>query len=162
MSGLTIFTLAHVAISLVGIGTGLVVMTGFLHSQRMNWWTGVFLVTTMATSLTGFLFPVDHLLPSHIVGAISVVVLVVAVVARYRKGLAGAARPVYVIAASVALYLNVFVLVVQSFLKVAALHDLAPTGSEPPFVVAQGIVLVLFVVLAVQGVKRFRPGPVHG
>jgi hypothetical protein len=162
MSGLALLTLIHVVISLLGIGTGLVVMAGLLRSARMDRWTAVFLASTLATSVTGFFFPVEHVLPSHIVGAISIVVLGVALIARYARNLVGGARAAYVIAASVALYLNVFVLVVQSFLKVSALHALAPTGSEPPFAVAQGIVLIIFIVLTVQAVRRFRPAPGRG
>src|SRR5881409_3808862 len=107
------FTLVHVLLSLVGIGSGFVVMAGLLTRKRLNGWTAVFLVTTVATSVTGFGFPVDHLLPSHVVGVVSLVVLTVAILARYGRRLRGAWRPIYVICAAVALYLNVFVGVVQ-------------------------------------------------
>jgi hypothetical protein len=116
----------------------------------------VFLATTAATSLTGYGFPFDHLLPSHIVGAISLVVLALAIYARYGRHLSGGWRTVYVIGATTALYLNVFVLVVQSFMKVPVLHDLAPTQSEPPFAVAQLAVLILFIVLGTLAVRGSR------
>ena len=150
-------TWIHVIISLIGIATGFVVVNGMLRSDPMDRWTVVFLVTTAATSITGFFFPVEHLLPSHIVGALSLLVLAVAIPARYIKHLAGAWRWLYVVGATIALYFNMFVLVVQAFLKVPALKALAPTQSEPPFAAAQGVVLVAFLVLGVMTVKRFRP-----
>src|SRR5437879_12160188 len=118
-------TLVHVLLSLIGIGAGLVVMVGLLTGRSLNGWTGLFLFTTVATSVTGFGFPFDHLLPSHKVGIISLVVLAVAILARYALHLTGAWRRIYVISAVAALYLNVFVAVVQAFLKVPALHALA-------------------------------------
>jgi hypothetical protein len=150
------FTAVHVAISLAGIASGLVVLYGMLTANAMSRWTAIFLATTVATSATGFGFPFEQLLPSHIVGAISLVVLAAAAVARYVKHLSGAWRLVYVITATLALYLNVFVLVVQLFRRVPALHDLAPTQSEPPFALAQLVVLVLFVALGVAAAKKFR------
>jgi hypothetical protein len=161
MTTLAIFTLVHVLISLVGIGSGLVVMFGLLGGKRLDGWTTIFLWTTVLTSVTGFGFPFHELLPSHIVGAISLVVLAVTIVARYRFRLAGAWRLVYVIGAMVALYLNVFVLVVQLFLKVPALKALAPTQAEPPFALAQGVVLLLFVVLTIAAAIKFRPAPIR-
>jgi hypothetical protein len=151
------FTLVHVVISLVGIGSGLIVMYGLLTAKRLNGWTALFLLTTVLTSVTGFGFPFDHLLPSHKVGIISLVVLAIAILARYPLRLAGAWRGVYIVTASIALYLNVFVLVVQSFEKVAALRALAPKQNEPPFLVAQVAVLVIFVVLTIMAAKKFRP-----
>ena len=153
------YTLVHVVISLVGIGSGFVVLYGLLTGKRLDRWTAVFLATTVVTSVTGFGFPVQKLLPSHVVGAISLVLLAIAIPARYSFHLAHAWRRVYVIGAVTALYLNVFVLIGQSFLKVPALKALAPTQSEPPFHVAQLIVLVLFIVLGVLAVKRFRDQP---
>src|SRR5262245_22575150 len=125
------YTLVHVVISLIGIATGFVVLAGLLKNQRLDGWTAVFLVTTAATGLTGFGFPFVRLLPSHIVGAISLVVLAIAIVARYRHRMARGWRATYVVTAVMALYFNVFVLVVQSFQKVPALAALAPTQSEP-------------------------------
>ncbi|HEV7491320.1 MAG TPA: hypothetical protein VGO25_10970 [Rhodanobacteraceae bacterium] len=151
------FTFFHVAISLIAIVAGLIVLYGLLSANRMAATTFVFLVTTIATSATGFFFHRDHLLPSHIVGVISLIVLAVTTYALYGARLRGFWRPVYVVGAVISLYLNVFVLVVQSFLKIPALHALAPNGSEPPFALAQGIVLVLFIVLGVLAVKRFHP-----
>jgi hypothetical protein len=153
---LATYTLVHVVISLVGIASGLVVLLGLLAGKRLNLSTALFLITTVATSVTGYGFPFTHLLPSHIVGAISLVVLAVAIYARYARHLAGGWRATYVICAAAALYFNVFVLVVQSFLKVPALHSLAPTQSEPPFAVAQLVVLLLFVVLGTLAVRRSK------
>jgi hypothetical protein len=153
------YTLIHVLISLVGIGSGLVVVFGLLSGKRLDRWTALFLVTTVATSVTGFGFPFDHLLPSHKVGIISLIVLAVAILARYVFHLAGAWRWIYVLGAVIALYLNVFVLIVQSFEKVPALKAMAPTQSEPPFLIAQLVVLALFIVLAIFAVKRFRVAP---
>ena len=156
---LSTFTLVHVLISLVGIVSGLLVVYGLIQGKRFDGGTAIFLATTVLTSLTGFLFPFTHLLPSHIVGIISLVVLAVAIVARYPLHLAGSRRWIYVVSAVVALYLNVFVLVVQSFLKIPPVHALAPTQKEPPFLVVQLIVLAIFVVLGVFAVKGFRGAP---
>jgi len=153
------FTIVHVVLSLVGIGSGFVVLYGLLTRKRLDRWTALFLASTAATSATGFGFPFDHLLPSHVVGIISLLVLAVAVAARYAFRLAGAWRRVYVVAAMTALYLNVFVLVVQLFRKVPALTALAPTQSEPPFAVVQLLLLVLFVTLTAVAAIRFRSEP---
>jgi len=153
----TAFTLFHVAISLVGIFSGLVVLVGLLSAKRLDCWTNTFLVTTIATSVTGFLFPVQHFMPSHGVGILSIIVLTIACIARYVKKLAGFWRRTYVVSAVLALYFNVFVLIVQLFLKVPALHVLAPTGAEPPFAIAQEITLVAFIALGIAATIRFRP-----
>jgi hypothetical protein len=150
------FTLVHVVLSLIGIGSGLVVLYGMIRGRRMDSGTAIFLVTTAATSLTGFLFPFHGVTPGIVVGVVSVVALAVACVARYMRQMAGAWRATYVISAEVALYLNVFVLIVQLFEKVASLRALAPTQSEPPFVIAQVVVLAIFVVAGVFAVKGFR------
>ena len=152
------YTFVHVLISLVGIASGFVILFGLIAGKRLEAWTILFLATTVATSVTGFGFPSDHLLPSHIVGVISMVVLAVAIAARYAFHLRGAWRRLYVVCAVLALYLNVFVGVVQSFLRVPALNALAPKQTEPPFVVAQAIVFRLFVGLAVVAAIRFRGG----
>lgn len=149
-------TQLHVLISLVGIGSGFIVAYGLLVGKRFDGGTAIFLVTTVLTSATGFLFPVEHLLPSHVIGIISLVVLAVAIVARYARHLNGGWRSTYVVCAMLALYLNVFVLVVQSFMKVPALHTLAPTQKEPPFLVAQLVVMAIFIVLGILAVKKFR------
>jgi hypothetical protein len=143
------FTLVHVLISLIGIGTGFIAVFGLLNGKLLAGWTRIFLLSTVLTSVTGFLFPVEHLLPSHKVGILSLLVLAVAIAALYAFHLAGKWRAIYVITAITALYLNCFVAVVQSFLKIPALHAMAPTGTEPPFLVAQTIVLLAFVVLGV-------------
>ena len=153
---LATYTLVHVLISLVGIASGLVVLFGLVTAKRLEGWTALFLATTVATSVTGFGFPFEHLLPSHVVGGISIVVLAIAIAARYAFHMRGAWRHVYVLTATLALYLNVFVGVVQSFLKIPALHALAPKQTEPPFVVSQAVVLLLFVVLAIVAAIRFR------
>jgi hypothetical protein len=153
---LATYTLLHVLISLIGIGSGLIVMFGFLTGRPLNRTTALFLITTALTSVSGFGFPFDHLLPSHILGIISLVVLAVAIPARYVFHLAGPWRRVYVIGASMALWLNVFVLVAQLFMKVPSLKALAPTGKEPPFLVAQSIVMAAFIVLTIAAAKRFR------
>ena len=151
------FTLIHVLISLVGIGAGVVVLYGMLASKLPPGWTGLFLATTVLTSVTGYFFPASQILPSHIVGAISLVVLAVAIFALYVQRLAGGWRSVYVITAIIALYLNVFVAVVQAFLKIAVLHAMAPTQSDPPFIIAQLVVLGLFIALGVVAFKSFHP-----
>jgi len=153
---MTPYTLVHVFISLAGILSGFVVLAGLLSAKRLDGWTAVFLVTTVATSVTGFGFPFEGLRPGHVVGAISLVVLAISIYARYGRQLAGTWRSTYVITAVVALYFNVFVLVAQLFMKVPALNALAPTQSEPPFAVAQVIVLLAFILLGVLAVKRFR------
>jgi len=150
------FTLLHVLISLAGIGSGFIVVYGLLTGKRLDGWTAIFLATTVLTSLTGFLFPVEHLLPSHIIGMISLVVLAVAILARYAGHMEHAWRWIYVVCAVLALYLNVFVAVVQSFLKIPAVHALAPTQKEPPFLVAQLVVMAIFVMIGVFAVKKFR------
>ena len=150
------YTLLHVLISLIGIGSGLIVMFGFWSRKRLDRWTSLFLATTALTSLTGFGFPFEHLLPSHILGVLSLVTLAIAIPARYVFQLAGSWRATYVIAASVALYFNCFVLVAQAFLKAPALHALAPTGKEPPFLIAQLILLVIFVGLTIGATRKFH------
>jgi hypothetical protein len=150
------YTFWHVLISLVGIVSGLIVIFGFLTGKRLDNLNALFLVTTVATSVTGFGFPFDHLLPSHIVGILSLLILAVAIPARYMFRLAGAWRWIYVVGSATALYLNVFVLVVQAFEKVPALNALAPTQKEPPFLIAQLIVLALYVGLTTLAVKRFH------
>jgi hypothetical protein len=156
--GLTVstFTSLHVVLSLIGIGAGLIVLFGLLDGRLRAGWNTLFLVTTVATSVTGFAFPTTRLLPSHVVGIISLVVLAVALLARYPMGLAGAWRRIYVVSAAIALYLNIFVGVTQAFLKLPALNALAPTQSEPPFAVAQLVVLGLFGALTLVAVKKAR------
>jgi len=156
---LSAFTLFHVIISMVGIASGLVVLYGFLTSNRSEGWTTLFLTTTVATSATGFLFPVQHFLPSHAVGIISLILLGIAIPARRVFHLAAAWGRIFVGTSVTALYLNVFVLVVQLFLKVPALKALAPTQSEPPFQIAQLTVLLLFIVLGTLATVRFRSNP---
>jgi hypothetical protein len=151
------YTLLHVVISLVGIGSGLIVMYGFLRNKRWDGLNAIFLITTVLTSVSGFGFPFEHLLPSHKVAIISLVVLAVAIPARYVFHTAGSWRRIYVISSAIALYLNVFVLVVQSFLKQPALHALAPEGKEPPFLIAQIIVMIVFVIWTIFAVKKFNP-----
>ncbi|HYR85853.1 MAG TPA: hypothetical protein VE422_17315 [Terriglobia bacterium] len=160
-SGLLIFTLFHTALSLVGIIAGFVVVLGLLAAKPLNGWTGLFLVTTLATSVTGFFFPFHGFTPAHGVGIVSVLVLALAIYARYIRRMAGGWRRTYVITSVIALYFNVFVLIVQAFMKVPALEALAPTQSEPPFAIAQLACLVLFVVLGILAAIRFR-SPMEG
>lgn len=150
------YTLIHVVISLIGIGSGLVVLYGLLTGKQLDRWTALFLVTTILTSVTGFFFPIHQVTPALIVGVISLVLLAIAILARYSRRLAGAWRWIYVVCAAMALYLNVFVLVAQSFMKVPALKAMAPTQSEPPFMVAQVVVLLILIVLTVVAVRKFR------
>jgi hypothetical protein len=156
------FVLVHVIISLIAIVAGIVVMFGMLGSKRQGGLTAIFLLFTILTSGTGFVIPPllsEKLLPSHMIGILSLVLLAIACVALYVMKLAGSWRWIYVITALVSLYLNVFVLVIQSFLKVPVLHALAPSvpPAEPPFAVAQGIVLVFFVIMIIGAWRRFRP-----
>ena len=155
--GMDALTFIHVLLSLIGIVSGFVVLAGMFDSRRQESWTALFLITTVATSVTGFLFPFTKLLPSHIFGIISLVVLAIALAARYSFRLKDSWRWIYVVTALFALYLNVFVLVAQAFLKVPPLKALAPTGSEPPFLVAQAIVLAFFVYVGTRAAMRFRP-----
>jgi hypothetical protein len=157
MLGMTLetFTLVHVVISLVGILAGLIVLFGLVTGRRLDGWTALFLATTALTSLTGFGFPFDHLLPSHVVGIISLVVLALAILGRYAFHLEGAWRRIYVVGAVMALYLNVFVLVAQSFMKVPALKELAPTQSEPPFAIAQLVVMAILIWMGILAWRRF-------
>jgi hypothetical protein len=146
----------HTWLSLIGLASGFIVMIGLIQSRPLDGWTAVFLATTVLTSLTGYGLPADRILPSHIVGAISLVALAAAITARYVAGLAGPWRLTYVIGAMVALYLNAFVAVVQAFRKIPALNALAPTESEPPFAIAQGLLLVAFVTLTIWAARAYR------
>jgi hypothetical protein len=161
MFNLTTFTVVHTVLSLVGIIAGLVVAGGLVAGTRLDGWTGVFLVTTVLTNVTGFGFPFVTLLPSHIFGILSLVILPVVIFARYSKRLAGSWRGVYVVGALFTLYLNCFVLVVQMFHRIPALLVSAPTQKEAPFVVTQLLVLVMFVILGRAALKRFHPGVAH-
>ena len=154
-------TFVHVLISLIAIASGFVVVFGLLGGRRLESWTAIFLTTTVLTSVTGFGFPFEHLLPSHKVGIISLVVLAIAIAARYAFHLAGAWRSIYAVGATLALYLNFFVLVVQSFEKAPPLKELAPTQSEPPFLFTQLVVLALFLALGSLATIRFRRAAVQ-
>lgn len=151
------FLLLHVAISMIGIFAGFVVMGGMYASNTLPTWTAIFLFTTILTSVTGFLFPITIFTPALAVGILSMVILLVALLALYVYRLAGWWRFVYVATALAALYLNVFVFVVQSFQKVTFLQHLAPKQAEPPFVITQGVVLMTFVVLSVITLWKFHP-----
>jgi hypothetical protein len=153
------FTLVHVVLSLIGIVSGIVVVFGMLGANRLSGLTAVFLATTVLTSATGFLFPFTSFGPPQIIGALSLAVLATAILARYVFGLAGFWRWVYVIGAMLALYLNCFVGVVQAFQKLPFLQPLAPTQSEPPFVIAQVVVMAIFIVLGIGAVRKFHPAP---
>jgi hypothetical protein len=156
---LATFTLVHVIISLIAIAAGFVVLSGLLGSNRMGGMTALFLLTTILTNATGFLFPFEKLLPSHMIALLSLVLLAIACIALYGMKLSGAWRWIYVVTALLSLYFNVFVLVIQSFLKIPALTALAPGNppAGPVFAVAQGVVLVFFVVVIIGSIRRFRP-----
>jgi hypothetical protein len=158
---LSAFTMLHVIISLVAIASGFVVMFGLLGSRRMPVSTAIFLAFTIVTSATGFMFPFTHLLTSHIIGIVSLVLLAVACIALYAMKLRGPWRAIYVLTALISLYLNVFVLLVQGFLKIPALHDLALGNSPnaPAFATIQGLVLTFFVIVTVGAWRRFKPRP---
>jgi len=150
----------HVGLSLIGIASGLIVLYGLVTDRPLPGWTALFLATTILTSVTGYPLPPFGFDPPRAVGTLSLVLLAIAVLALYAFKLSGAWRWIYIITAVAALYLNVFVGVIQSFLKVPSLHALAPTRSEPPFAIAQGTVLVIFLVLGLLALRRFRPA--HG
>ncbi len=159
--GLTPFTFFHVLLSVIGIFTGFIAVFGMIAGKRFDGWTALFLVTTALTSITGFFFPFHKVTPGIILGIFSLVVLAVAVPARYLKHLEGAWRKVYAVTASIALYFNVFVLVAQLFMKVPALHAMAPNGSESPFLISQAVVMAVFIVLTIAAAIKFRPEPLH-
>ncbi|HXC96437.1 MAG TPA: hypothetical protein VNU92_12105 [Edaphobacter sp.] len=150
------YTVIHVAISLIGIGTGFVVLLGLLNGKLLGAWNGAFLITTILTSITGFFFPNSKITPGIIIGILSMIVLVIAVAALYFFHLKGGWRTTYVVTAMIALYFNVFVLIVQLFMKVPAIHSLAPTGTEAPFKIAQFLLLILFVVLIIAAARKFH------
>jgi hypothetical protein len=149
------FTQIHVVISLIAIASGLVVMLGLLTRKRLDRWTALFLLMTLATTVTGFFFPFHGFTPALVVGVISMFLLALALIARYLRHLENAWRWIYVITALAALYLNVFVLIVQSFQKIPSLKALAPTQSEAPFLIAQLLTLLLFVVLSIVAAVKF-------
>ena len=151
------YTLLHVIITLIAIGSGLIVVGGMFASHRLPCTSALFLFTTVLTSLTGFLFPIHGFTPALGVGIVSCIILGVALFSYYGKRLIRAWRGIYVVTAIAALYLNVFVLVVQSFIKVAALNALAPTQSEPPFVIAQIAVMLIFILIGIIAALLFRP-----
>ena len=151
------YTLIHTVISLIGIASGLIALYGMVAGKPLDVWTPIFLASTVLTSVTGFGFPFTQLLPSHVFGIISLVVLAVAIIGLYVFRLSGAWRWIYIAGAVLALYLNCFVGVVQAFVKIPALRALAPTQAEPPFLVAQLLLLVVFIVLGFLAVRRFKP-----
>jgi hypothetical protein len=151
------FTLLHVIITLIAIGSGLILVGGMFASHRLPGTSALFWFTTILTSVTGFLFPIHGFTPALGVGIVACVVLAIALFAYYGKHLIGAWRWIYVVTAIASLYFNVFVLVVQSFVKVAAFNALAPTQTEPPFVIAQVSVMAIFVLIGLIAVIKFRP-----
>ena len=153
------YTIIHTLISLIGIFTGLIVLFGLLAGKRLDGWTKWFLITTVLTSVTGFFFPFHGFTPAIALGIMSLIALAVAIFARYPRQLAGHWRWIYVVTAVIALYFNVFVLVVQTFEKIPALHAMAPTQTEQPFKLTQLVVLAIFVLLGIIAAIRFRPTP---
>jgi hypothetical protein len=156
---LSTYTVIHVAICFAAILTGLVVVFGMIGGKRLDGWTFWFLFMTALTNLTGFGFPFDHLLPSHFLGILSLAVMLVAIVARYAFGMQGAWRGLYVAGATAALWTNMFALVAQSFGKIPALTALAPTQSEPPFLISEVVMLAIFVALEFVAARKFHPQP---
>jgi len=156
---LPVFTYVHVALSLIGILSGIVVVLGMMRSMRLNKITALFLITTVLTSLTGFLFPFHGVTPGIVLGVLSLIVLLIAILARHRFHMLGAWRWIYVVSSVIALWFNVFVLIAQLFQKVPILHSHAPTGSEPPFLVSQVTVMLLFIILGTYAVRGFHPAP---
>jgi hypothetical protein len=156
---LHIYTILHILISLVAIFTGFVVLFGLLAGKNLDGWTKWFLITAVATTVTGFFFPFHGVTPAIKLGIISSVVLAVTIYARYGKHLAGAWRWIYAVGAVLTLYFNVFVAIVQSFEKIPALNALAPTQTEQPFKLSQLSVLGLFIVLGFVAAIRFQPAP---
>jgi len=159
--GMTTFTFVHVLLSLIGILSGFVMVFGFFASKRLDVWNAVFLGTTALTSVTGFFFPIHGVTPGLVLGVMSLVVLAIAIPARYSFHLAGGWRRTYVITAVIAFYFNFFVLIVQLFERVPALRELAPTKSEPPFKIAQALALVVFVAFGIVASIRFRTETPH-
>jgi hypothetical protein len=153
---LATYTTVHVIISLVGIGSGLIVLFGLLNGRLLSPWNGLFLLTTVLTSVTGFFFPYTKITPGIILGVLSLITLAIALFALYARHLSGGWRRTYAVTALIALYFNVFVLVAQLFEKVPAIHALAPTQTEPPFKIAQLLLLILAIVLITLAAKRFR------
>jgi len=151
------FTLLHVVITLVALWSGLIAVGWMFAPHKLPGTTALFLFTTALTSVTGFLFPIHGFTPALGVGALACVILAIALFALYKERLVGSWRWIYVITAIVSLYLNVFVLIAQSFMKVSALNAFAPTQSEPPFAITQGIVLVIFIVICLIAIANFRP-----
>jgi hypothetical protein len=154
---LALFTRLHVAISVIAIAAGLITVRGMLAARVFRVVTGLFLITTMLTSLTGFLFPFHGVTPGIVIGILSVILLLAAILALYTFHLAGAWRWVYVVCSVVALWFNVFIFIVQSFENIPGLHALAPTQSEPPFKIAQLLFLVIFALLGFFAVRKFHP-----
>jgi hypothetical protein len=156
---LSAFTTLHVVISLIAIVAGLIVMFRMLGPYHAGGLTGIFLLFTILTSVTGFMFPFNGITPGILIGILSVVLLAIACIALYGVRLAGPWRWIYAVTALASLYLNVFVLIIQSFLKISPLHAIAPGNppSGPAFAVIQGIVLLFFVVMIIGAVRRFKP-----
>jgi len=157
---LHIYTIIHTLISLAAIFTGLVVLFGMLAGKRLDRWTKWFLITAVATTMTGFFFPFHGFTPAIALGIISLPVLALAIYARCSRHLAGHWRWIYVVSAVITLYFNVFVAIVQSFEKIPALKAMAPTQTEQPFKLTQLVALGLFVLLTIVAAIRFRPEPV--
>jgi hypothetical protein len=151
------FTILHVIISLIAIAAGYVVVCEWLNSKRMGFWNTLFLATTVLTTVTGFMFPGLTLTPAVITGIISSIVLVIALYAFYARHMSGGWRTTYIVTALIALWLNSFVLVVQTFQKIAFARALAPTQSEPPFLIAQVALLIVVIALGFLAVRRYRP-----
>lgn len=149
----------HVLISVAAIASGILVVWGLLSSSGMSTLTAVFLLTTLLTNLTGFLFPFKSFTPAIGVGIVGTVIMAICLAARYLKQMENGWRGVYVVTAVLSLYFNLFVLVVQLFQKVPEFNAYAPTGSEPPFAIVQGLVLLACLVAGFLAFRRFHPLP---
>ena len=151
------FTYLHVFMSLIGIGAGIFIIFGLLTSRRLSILTSLFLITTVLTSLTGFLYPFNGMTPGIVLGILSMIALILAIVGLYVRKLAGAWRGIYVVSVIVAFYFNFFVLVAQAFDKVPVLHAVAPSQKSPGFMITQLAVLLIFILLTARAVKKFHP-----
>jgi hypothetical protein len=152
-----LFTAIHVILSLVGIATGFAVIFGMIGGKKLPSWTAWFMITNLLTDVTGFLFPFKGITPGIILGVLSLVALLLAFLGYYVLRLSGTWRARYVVCAALALYFNVFVLIVQSFEKISALKAIAPTQAAPPFAIAQLCALGLMVLLTIMALRRFKP-----
>jgi hypothetical protein len=156
-SGVSILTMVHVGLSLIGIAAGFLVIFQMIGGKTLGGLNATFLTTTILTSVTGFFFPITKVTPGLVIGGISLLVLAIALFALYSKKLASGWRTVYVVTAVIAQFFNVLVLIVQSFMKIGVLHAMAPTGEEPVVKIVQVCALVLLIALGIAAGRKFHP-----